>query len=138
MMSFLKAIIYPSYWFTHQHIVPQGWVNVLIVLFGVFTAVGFVCWIMSWRKAFLAPVRTLLRKIAGFGLTMGILGYMLLFCSIQQVAFFSARILYLVWGIAALIWLYKVLSYAFFSLPKRFEQQRERAKIEKYLPKATK
>ncbi len=138
MVSFLKAIIQPTYWFTHQHVVPQNWVNILTVLFGVLTVIGIVTLLLSWRKAFLAPVRTLLRKIASFGLWMGLAGYLLLFFSVQQVAFLSARIVYLVWGIVAFIWLYKVVSYAFFSLPKRFEEQRERAKIEKYLPKGSK
>lgn len=137
-MAFLKAIIYPSYWFTHQHPVPQMWVNVLTVLFAVLAAIGFVAWVLTWRKAFHAPVRTLLGKIAGLGLTMGIVGGILLFCSVQQVAFLSARVVYLVWGMVAFVWLYRVLAYAFFVLPKRFAEQKEREQREKYLPKAGK
>lgn len=138
MMSFFKAILSPSYWLTHQHPVPEAWVNALVALFGLFLVAGLVAGIASRRKAFLTPVRTLLRRISAFGWTMGLLGYALLFFSVQQVAFFSARFLYLAWGIATLVWLYKVLSYAFFSLPQRFQEQKEKAAREKYLPKAGK
>lgn len=138
MLSYLKAILYPSYWLTHQHPVPMTWLNILSVLFGILAAIGLIAGILSWRKAFLAPVRTLLRTISGFGLTMGLVGGLMLFFSVQQVAFLSARLWYLVWGVAALLWLYQVLSYAFFVLPKRFAEQKERAQREKYLPKAGK
>lgn len=138
MMSFLKAIVSPSYWFTHQHPVPEAWVNALLVLFGLFVVTGLLTGLFARRQAFLAPVRTLLRRVSALGWTMGLLGYALLFFSVQQVAFFSVRLLYLVWGIVTLIWLYKVLAYAFFSLPARFQEQKEKAAREKYLPKAAK
>lgn len=136
-MSFLKAIISPSYWLTHQHPVPQNWVTFLTVLFGLLVLAGLVTMLLSWRHSFLAPVRTLLRRISAFGWTMGLIGLLLLFFSTQQVAFLSARLMYLIWGVAALVWLYKIVYYGFFILPARFTEQRERREREKYLPKAS-
>lgn len=130
-------MISPSYWLTHQHPVPQNWVTFLTVLFGLLVLVGLVTMLLSWRRTFLAPVRTLLRRISGFGWTMGLVGFLLLFFSVQQVTFLSARLMYLVWGIAALVWLYKIVYYGFFIMPARFTEQRERREREKYLPKAS-
>lgn len=135
-MNFIKAILSPSYWLTHQHPVPEAWLNFLTVAFGLLIIVGLVAAVLSTRRAFLAPVRTLLRKSAAMGITMGLLGYLLLFFSVQQVAFFSARLMYLLWGIGALVWLYKIIYYGFFVLPARFQEQAEKRQREKYLPKA--
>lgn len=135
-MSFLKAVIQPSYWLTHQHPVPDQWMTILTVLFGLLVLTGLVAGLLSWRQAYLAPVRTLLRRVSSFGWTMGLVGYLLLFFSAQQVAFFSARLMYLVWGMIALAWLYRIVYYGFFILPSRFQEQKERRERERYLPKA--
>ncbi len=136
-MDFLTAIIYPSYWLTHQHPVPERWVAVLTVMFGLLVLSGLTAGLLSLRSSLMAPMRTLLKKKASFGLVMGLLGYLLLFFSVQRIAFMSARIMYLFWGIAALVWLYSVLYYAFKILPKRMNERMEREQREKYLPKAS-
>lgn len=136
-MDFLKAIIYPSYWLTHQNPVPERWVYVLIVLFGLLALAGLTAALLSLRRAMIAPMRTLLKKSASFGLTMGIIGYCLLFFSVQRIAFFSVRLTYLLWAIGAVIWLYVVLHYAFKVLPKRIAERQEREQREKYLPKGS-
>jgi hypothetical protein len=136
-MDFFTAIIYPSYWFTHQHPVPDRWVYVLAVLFGLLMLAGLTTALLSLRRNLIAPMRTLLKKSASFGLTMGVIGYCLLFFSVQRIAFFSVRLTYLLWAIGAVIWLYSVLHYAFRVLPKRVAERQERERREKYLPKAS-
>ncbi|MBI4121767.1 MAG: hypothetical protein HY461_00390 [Parcubacteria group bacterium] len=136
-MSFLKAIIYPSYWFTHQNPVPEAWVSALTILFAILVLGGLTAALLALRRTWATPLRTLFRRIGAFGLTMGFVGYILLFFSLQRIAFLSARLWYLAWTVGAIYWLYRVLYYAFRVLPKREAERREREQREKYLPKAS-
>ena len=136
-MNFLKAIISPSYWLTHQHPVPEMWAYILVVIFGLLCLAGLTTLMLSFRRSLAAPMRTLMKKIAAYGWTMGLVGYLFLFFSLQQVAFLSVRLIYLAWAIAAIWWLYYVLFYAFKVLPKRVAEIQAREQREKYLPHAS-
>src|SRR3990172_13165803 len=97
-MEFVKALIKPSYWFTHQHPVPDQWALGLALFFGTIVLWGLVTLIMGHlKKRFATPVRSLLLKFSVWGWVMGLLGFVLLFCSIQQIWLVSARGFYLVW-----------------------------------------
>lgn len=136
-MDFLKAIIHPTYWLTHQHPVPERWAYALIILFGLLCLAGLTAILLSFRGNLATPMRTLLKKIAAYGWTMGLLGYLFLFFSLQQIAFLSVRMIYLVWAVIAIWWLYHVLHYAFKVLPKRIAEIQAREQREKYLPHAS-
>lgn len=137
-MEFIKAIIKPSYWLTHQHPVPEFWSVALIIFFGVLVALGLIAAILASIKKFKKPLRTLFTKISVFGWIMGLLGYVLLFFSIQQVAFVSARLFYLFWFATAVWWAYYIVLYAVKDVPRLIEMQKKREEKEKYLPKKKK
>ena len=133
-MAFLKAIIQPSYWFTHQNPVPHTWLVSLSVFFGLLVLIGLVCLILSNRKSYTAPVRTYFSRWSSFGFASGLVGYILLFFSWQRVAFLSVRFLYIVWLVSFAVWAYKLLRYGLTDLPARLKQYQERMQREQYLP----
>lgn len=134
-MEFIKAIIRPSYWITHQSVVPEQWQLALTVFFGVLLAFGLVALLFSVMKKFRKPYRTLFSKFSAWSWTMGLLGYALLFFSVQQVAYASVRLNYLLWLGLAVWWIYYIIGYAVKDVPRLIEGQHRKEKIEKYLPR---
>lgn len=133
-MNFISAIVRPSYWFTHQHVVPAFWMTTLISLFGLLVVTSLVCWALSKRKVFTTPVRSYLRRWGTFAFSAGLVGFLLLFFSWQRVAFFSARIVYLLWIVSFGYWAIKLLMYGLKDLPRKLADYEERLRVEKYLP----
>lgn len=137
-MEFFKAIIKPTYWITHQHPVPEAWQLGLTIFFSVIVAIGLIATICSFIKKFKKPFRSLFSKLSGWGWTMGLLGLVLLFFSVEQIAFISARMFYLFWLVLAVYWLYTIIRYAIKDIPRVIEQQKEKVEANKYLPKRKK
>lgn len=137
-MNFIKAIIKPTYWITHQHPVPEAWQLGLTIFFGVIVAIGVLATILSFVKVFKKPFRHLFSRLASWGWTMGLLGLVLLFFSVERVAFISARMFYLVWLAVAIWWLVIIIRYAIKDIPRVMEFQKQKVEAEKYLPKKKK
>ena len=137
-MEFIKAIIKPSYWLTHQHPVPEIWTTGLLIFFGLIILVGLVTIIFRFSKRFPKPWRMLSGKLTVWAWTMGLLGLLVLFFSIEQIWLISARIFYIFWLVIALWWLYYIIVYALKDLPRILQRQKERDQKEKYLPRRKK
>lgn len=137
-MDFLLAIIKPTYWITHQHPVPEFWQITLSIFFGLLVVLGIICLFLSFRKAQRKPYRRLFGKLSSWGWTMGLLGYALLFFSVQKIAYLSARFFYLLWLATAIWWLYYIIRYAIKDIPRIVEKQKQFEASEKYLPKRKK
>jgi len=138
MIDFLKAIISPSYWFTHQHPVPDAWLYGLTAFFGGILIVALVTTILANLKKFKKPYRNFFFKLATWGWTMGVLGFILLFFSIERIWLISARVFYLFWFVLAVYWLYFPLRYLIKDVPRLLAAVQERQEKEKYLPKRKK
>jgi hypothetical protein len=137
-MEFFQAVIRPTYWITHQHPVPEEWKIGLTVFFGLIVLIGLLSSILALINKFKKPYRHFFAKLAAWGWTMGLIGYILLFFSIEQVSFISARLFYLFWAVIALWWLFYILKYAIKDIPRIIDQQKKRKEEEKYLPKKKK
>lgn len=133
-MDFILAIVRPSYWFTHQQVVPPFWMSTLIALFALLVVTSVVCWILSKRRSISTPVRTYLRRWGTFSFAAGFVGFMLLFFSWQRIAFFSARLVYLLWLISFGYWAVKLLKFGLKVLPRKLADYEERLRREQYLP----
>ena len=138
MINFLKAIIHPTYWITHQHPVPEAWVVGLSVFFAALLIVGLVTLVLGFMNKFPKPVRNLFRKLSIWGWTMGLLGFMFLFFSIERVAFVSARLFYIVWITIAIWWVYYIIRYGINDVPRLVSERKEYIENQKYLPKKKK
>lgn len=138
MLSFLKAIIRPSYWYTHQAIVPEFWVIFLSILFGCLVVMAIVLGVLSTRKKFHTPIRTLFGRISVWGWFFGLSGYILLFFSVQRVAFLSARGWYLLWVLGAIAWVVPIIRYGVKDVPERIRFKKEQQEKDKWLPTSKK
>ncbi|MBI2484085.1 hypothetical protein HYV71_02785 [Candidatus Uhrbacteria bacterium] len=76
-------------------------------------------------KVVLAKTNTLL-------ISMGIIGYCLLFFSYQAIPIFSMRFLYLVWGLGFAIWAYVIWHYAATEVPRIKDEREKKRQLEKY------
>jgi len=138
-MEFLKAIIRPSYWYTHQYPVPEAWSLGLTIFFGALVLIGIVATVLSLlEKRFRKPWRTFFSKLAIWGWVMGLLGLSLLFFSVQRIWLISARGFYLIWFALAAYWLYGLLKYLVKDIPRLISEQSVRMEAGKYLPKRKK
>lgn len=133
-MDFLRAIVHPSYWYTHQHVVPEFWLYALTSLFGLLVVISAACWGLSKRRAFSTPLRTYLRRWSAFAFSAGLAGFVLLFFSWQRVAFFSARGVYLVWLVSFGYWAYTLLKFGLKDLPRKLAEYEERLRRQQYMP----
>lgn len=138
MINFLKAVIKPSYWFTHQHPVPDTWVYGLTILFGGILLIGLVASVLSNLKRFKKPYRNVFFQLAVWGWTMSILGFSLLFFSVERVWLISARAFYLVWFAIAVYWITFPIKYLRKDVPRLLERAKEMATKDKYLPRRKK
>ncbi len=137
-MDFIKAIIKPTYWITHQHPVPEAWQLGLSIFFGVIVAIGLVGTILSFLKVLKKPFRHLFSRLAAWGWTMGLSGLALLFFSVERIAFISARMFYLFWLVVTIWWLVLLIRYAIKDIPRNIDFQKQKIEAEKYLPKKKK
>jgi amino acid transporter len=137
-MDFIKAIIKPTYWITHQHPVPEAWQLGLTIFFAVIVVIGLIGTILSFIKLFKKPFRHLFSRLGAWGWTMGLLGLALLFFSVERIAFISARMFYLFWLAIAIWWLVFLIRYAIKDIPRNIDFQKQKEESEKYLPKKKK
>ncbi len=137
-MEFIQAIVRPSYWFSHQNPVPDAWVYGLSILFGALLLIGIIGSVLTNLKRFKKPYRNVFFRLAIWGWTMGILGYVLLFFSVERIWLISARVFYLFWFATAAYWIYYPLKYLVKDVPRLTAVNKEKEIREKYLPKRKK
>lgn len=124
-----------SYWFdlTPEPFIPLA-LPVLAGFFGLVTAIGILAKIASkmrsgnlyWSKGG--------AKIASLGLTMGPIGFILLWFGYEQVQFFGMRLWLLVWLIVALWWKFRIFKYLWVIAPEQAHAYAEQARINKWIP----
>jgi len=102
-----------------------GGILILGVIFRILTIVQ--------RKKIIAKIW---RKFYRLCLTMGLIGFLLLFFFYEGVAILGARFWFLVWLLILIIWLVYILIYLIFKIPKIKKEREEKKQFEKYLPKS--
>ena len=78
------------------------------------------------------PGTLLVKKINTFLVTMGISGYLLLFFAYQMVPILSMRFLFLLWGLAAVIWAYSIWHFYATDVPRMRSEIEKKAQLGKY------
>ena len=82
--------------------------------------------------------KIILKRSGGIGIGMGFLGMVWMFFRQEGIVFLSWRFWLLMW-VLALGWrFYRVVKYATHRIPDMKTEESNRARIEKYLPKAKK
>lgn len=138
MLDF-SAIIKPAYWFDLTP-APLATLteSIVFVVFALLIVSGVAFRIWGRQKKVDRFLSRLFHDLARLVITMGCLGFVLLFFSFEQIRLLGARFWYLFWGLGFLIWLGLILYKYFKVAPRERLQEELRHQREKYLPKKKK
>lgn len=124
-----------SYWFTaNPGVLSDATTIAAAVFFGLFI-VARVALAFSPRYSPAAldkPGTLLMGKITTYLVTMGILGYLLLFFAYQMVPFLSMRFFFLVWALGAVLWAYQIWYFAATEVVRMREEIQKKEQMGKY------
>lgn len=129
----LRNFLYGSYWFLQPDPAKGRVIAFYVVILLVLVLAGIVAMIVRQREK-IKSVRLLYQRVGAFGFTMGLSGLLLFWFRQKEVFFLGWRLWYALWLVIALIWLYRLLHYAFKRIPVIKAEHEERALKEKYLP----
>lgn len=73
------------------------------------------------------------QKIASFGYSFSLVGFLLLFFRQQQIQIFGARIWAWAWWLICLIWAIMIVRFFMTELPRMKEERRRKQEFRKYL-----
>jgi hypothetical protein len=122
-----------NYWFSPN---PGFLSDPIAIGFGVFFSLcmiqGFALVRQIKSPSLDAPRKSVVRKIRTLLVTMGMIGYVLLFFSYQAVPFLSMRFLFLVWGLGAVLWAYLIWHFAVTRVPAMRDALEKREQMAKY------
>ena len=110
-----KQLFEFQYWFTpNPGVLSDPTTIAAAIFFGLFIAARVaLAFSPKFSPATLDRPGTLLTgKVTTYLVTMGIVGYLLLFFAYQMVAFLSMRFLFLVWALGAVLWAYWIWHFA--------------------------
>lgn len=131
-MSF-SNLFHLSYWFSQPKTARGTALFLWVALFGVFFLAGLVLFIIR-AKGKDNVKKEIFRRFGNFGLTIGLLGFVLLFFRQERAAFIAWRFWVLIFLIIAVWWLVKLVVYLIKRVPKIQEEKLRREIAEKYLP----
>ncbi len=125
-----------SYWFSLQarELLP----NVkfaLLAFFGVLAVFGYVASRFAKKKQGSLLAIEGAKRLASFGLWMGMTGLLLVFFTHELIYFFGARFWYLVWLAVAVWWAAAIGRALLVVVPGRSAAFAEKARLEKWIPK---
>lgn len=106
---------------------------ILVVGFAVFLVLAIVCGISAKIKKQNPPLVKLFRKVKKMLSTMGILGFIVLFFSYEQIYLLGSRFWFLLWFIGFVVWTVFIVLYAVKKMPKEKDELEKKQKYLKYL-----
>lgn len=74
------------------------------------------------------------QKFSSFAWTMGLIGIILYTFRQINVLYLSAPVFVLIWGVALVVWLFFIIRYRIFIVPKRRKTLFEQGKKREYIP----
>lgn len=122
-----------SYWFTaNPGFLSEATAIGFFIFFTVCAGSGVVLFLHPKFRQLDKPQRLLISKARAGLITMGSIGYILLFFSYEAVPLLSMRFLFLLWGLGALLWAYLVWHFAATQLSLLIETLQKKAQLSKY------
>jgi amino acid transporter len=135
-MPNLEKLFDLRFWFAlRPEILGPRAVRFLIVVFGAILVAALVLKIVASMKKKNPPLAKLFRKLQRLFLTMGLLGFVLLFLSYEQIYLLGSHFWYLLWLIGFLTWLGFIIYYLVVKMPKEKDELEKKKRFEKYLPR---
>ncbi len=139
MVMFMEKYLAFSYWFAPL----PGSVNlpfwrIIFALAGACVVFGVVSLFMARRFRSDGVRRRPWRKFTGWGLTTGIVTFIIGFFRFQNAYLLSMRFFIIAWGVCMLIWLALIVRFRFVRTPRRLAERDAQAAFAKYLPHKSK
>jgi Ca2+/Na+ antiporter len=132
------ALLSYRYWINPRP-VPLGpsLVGSIVAFFGWFVLASVVLFLVA--RHFKRPNRLLsdaIRRFARLMLVTAGLGYMFLFFAYEQVPILGMRLWFLLLFVLFSVWLVRAIMFVVRDYPHLHQQENERTRFERYLPKA--
>lgn len=123
-----------NFWFAFRPVAPSDrTVIILAVFFAIFLALAIVCGVSAKAKKQNPPLVKLLRKLKKMFSTMGLIGFIVLFFSYEQIYLLGSRFWFLFWFIGLIVWVIFIVLYAIRKMPKEKDELEKKQKYLKYL-----
>jgi len=103
----------------------------LMVVFGLLIVVAAILFFIKFEKYY----RKLQRKLIILFLTVGLVGFILIFLRYEQIPYLSSRLLILLLLLLFAVWLLLIIYYYFRILPVEIKEILKKENFEKYLPR---
>ena len=135
----IRPLLEPGFWFSSSP-TPIYTENsrLLLALFAIMIIVGAIVRIVARRRASDRYVKQIFARVSSMLTTIGFLGLIWLFFTVEQVTFFQGRYWALFLGLGALTWIGFIVRYAKKIVPVERERHNEYKERMKYLPKSKK
>jgi phosphatidylglycerophosphate synthase len=135
-MENILAALNPLPWLSLNPPVMTGWPGrIFLGVFCLLFLAGIVLRMVAGRKKKIDRYAgEMYRRFATLGSTLGALGLVLAFFSLEGIRFLGARFWYLVWLLALVVWSFFAIRYAVKRIPLLRARDREREEKLKYMP----
>ncbi|MFZ5364506.1 MAG: hypothetical protein ACOZAG_03425 [Patescibacteria group bacterium] len=122
------------FWFALRPTAPSKQTTIILAAgFGVFLATAIVLGFLAKTKKQNPPLAKLFRKLKKMFSTMGVVGFVLLFFSYEQIYLLGSRFWFLLWFIGLVVWIVFISLYAIKKMQKEKDDLERKQKYLKYL-----
>lgn len=132
----LRPLIQPQFWFdlTPTALAP-AFERLFFVVFALFVIGGAALRIVGKNKEMDKYHRMVVQKAAADAMTFGIVGFVIYFFTYEEVQFFGARFWFLLWFVALVVVVVRLVRFYKKEIPLLRHRDQSRADANKYLPK---
>lgn len=132
----LRPLVQPSFWFdlTPVSLAPF-FERALFVVFALFIIGGAALRIMGKNTTMDKYNRMLVKKAASQAMAFGIVGFVIYFFTFEEIQFFGARFWFLLWFIALVVAVVRLIRFYKKEVPLLRHRDQSRVEANKYLPR---
>lgn len=131
-----RPLFQPQFWFDLTPVsFSPVFEKLLFVVFALFIVGGAVLRIVGKNKTKDKYQRMLVKKSATLATVFGVVGFVMYFFTFEEVQFFGARFWFLLWFIALVIAVVRLMRFYKKEIPLLRHRDQSRVDANKYLPK---
>ncbi len=132
----MLTIIDPLFWFDMTPVrMGSGFTTTFFVVFAALIISAAAARIAKRNAGVDKPMKRFLENVAGKATTWGILGYVWLFFSFEEISFFGSRFWFLLWALGAGYAAYKLHIHWHKEMPEERLRRTVSVSQNKYLPR---
>ncbi len=132
----LRPIFQPSFWFdVTPHALSPGFSRAFFAVFALFVIAGSAGRIVARTKLRDKYERIIAMRAANMTFAFGLLGFVIYFFTFEEIQFFGARFWFLIWLVALVIMIVRLVKYATKEVPLLRQRDMSRVESNKYLPR---